>query len=257
VNAAARGEAAGGDDAVRGGRPEGGGQALTRWVVRAAPGAEEIVLAALIDAVPAGLEELAGGEFAVYEAPPTLEGVAEVRMELVPDGWATRYHEHLGRVVVGRFAVRPPWVDGEADDLVIDPGAAFGAGTHATTRLCLELLEPGTGPLHDWGAGTGVLSLAAMRSGYEPVLGIDVDTTQLARNGVEALRLDLSADVAPYAPTVVANLPLPTLIAAAARQPQPRRAIVSGFLATEHPRLWDLHTQRRLECDGWAAEVLA
>jgi ribosomal protein L11 methyltransferase len=256
VSAAARGETAMGADAAGGARHQGGGQALTRWVVVAEPGAEEIVLAQLLHAVPAGLEELADGEFAVYEAPPEIPGVAETRMELVPDGWATRYHEHLGRIVAGRFAVRPPWVDGEPDDLVIDPGAAFGAGTHATTRLCLELLEPGTGPLHDWGAGTGVLSVAAMRSGYDPVLGIDVDTTQLARNGVEALQLDLTADLAPYAPTVVANLPLPALSAAAIRQPRPRRAIVSGFLAGEHPRLWDMQALRRRELDGWAAEVL-
>jgi ribosomal protein L11 methyltransferase len=228
---------------------------LTRWVVRAEPGAEEIVLAALTDAFPAGLEELAPGEYAVYGEPPDVP--AEVRTELVADGWATRYHEHLGRVVAGRFAVRPPWVAGEPDDLVIDPGTAFGAGTHPTTRLCLELLEPGSGALHDWGTGTGVLALAARRLGYAPVLGIDTETEQAAANGVETARLDLTAEPAPYAPTVVANLPLPVLTAAAARQPRPERALVSGFLASERPRLWDMRTLERRELGGWAAELLA
>ena len=65
----------------------------------------------------------------------------DVVSEPVPDGWERRWHEYLRPVRAGALVVRPPWVDGAADDLVIDPGVHFGAGTHPTTRLCLELLQ--------------------------------------------------------------------------------------------------------------------
>jgi ribosomal protein L11 methyltransferase len=228
---------------------------LTRYIVRARAGASHAVLAALLDAYPAGLEELGDDEFAVYGRPPAIAD-AEVREEVVPAGWATAYHAHLGRVVAGRFGVRPPWVEGEPEDLVVDPGLAFGAGTHPTTRMCLELLPPGSGPLTDWGSGTGVLALAAMRLGYAPVLGIDLDTTQLAVNGVEALRLDLVHERAPYAPVVLANLTRPLLEAVVHVQERPELMIASGFLADERIAMWDMRERERRELEGWAAVVL-
>ncbi len=215
----------------------------------------DAALAHLLDAFPAGLEERADGEFVVYGERPQLAG-AEIREEPVPEGWETAYHAHLTRTE-GRFNVRPPWVAGEPDDLVVDPGTAFGAGTHPTTRLCLELLPEGSGPLADWGAGTGVLALAAARLGYAPVLGIDLDVSQLAVNGVEALALDLTRERAPYAPVVVANLTFPLLHAVGEIQERPQLMIASGFLAGQAPRLWDLRERERRELDGWAAVVLA
>jgi ribosomal protein L11 methyltransferase len=226
---------------------------LNRWVVRPRPGAEEIVLAALLDAFPAGLEEREGA-FVVYGEPPAVD--ASVSVETVPEGWETAYHAHLGRIE-GRFAVRPPWVAGEPDDLVVDPGTAFGAGTHPTTRLCLELLPEGDGPFADWGSGTGVLALAAMRLGYAPVLGIDLDVAQLERNGVEALELDLTRERAPYAPVVAANVPRPVLDEVARVQERPELVIASGFLAGDVPALWGMRELERRELDGWAAVVLA
>ena len=151
--------------------------------MRALAGAEYAVLAGLLDAFPAGLEELVDGEFVVYGEPPDLPGIAEVRREVVAPGWETAYHAHLRRVVAGGFAVRPPWLDGEPGDIVIDPGTEFGAGSHPTTRLCLELLwtarpvRPPPGArfaFADWGAGTGVLAIAAARAGFSPVLAVDV-----------------------------------------------------------------------------------
>jgi ribosomal protein L11 methyltransferase len=227
---------------------------VTRWVVRARAGASHAVLAALLDAYPAGLEERGDDEFVVYGDRPEIAG-AEVREEVVPPGWETAYHAHLTRIE-GRFNVRPPWVAGEPDDIVIDPGAAFGAGTHPTTRLCLELLPAGSGPLADWGSGTGVLALAATRLGYAPVLGIDLDISQLAVNGVDALRLDLAHERAPYAPVVVANLTFPLLEAVARVQERPELLIASGFLAGQAPALWDMRERERRELEGWAAVVL-
>jgi ribosomal protein L11 methyltransferase len=226
---------------------------LTRWVVRARAGASHAVLAALLDAYPAGLEERGDDEFVVYGDRPAI-AEADVREEAVPPGWETAYHAHLTRIE-GRFNVRPPWVDGEPDDIVIDPGAAFGAGTHPTTRMCLELLPPGSGPLADWGSGTGVLALAAARLGYAPVLGIDLDISQLAVNGVDALRLDLVHERAPYAPVVVANLTRPLLEAVVGVQERPELLIASGFLAGDELSLWDMRERERRELEGWAAVV--
>jgi ribosomal protein L11 methyltransferase len=227
---------------------------LNRWVVRARAGASHAVLAALLDAYPAGLEERGDDEFVVYGDRPEIAD-AEVNEETVPPGWETAYHAHLTRIE-GRFNVRPPWVEGEPDDIVVDPGAAFGAGTHPTTRLCLELIPEGSGPLSDWGSGTGVLALAALRLGYAPVLGIDLDISQLAVNGVEALRLDLVHERAPYAPVVIANLTRPLLEAVVAAQERPELLIASGFLAGDELSLWDMRERQRRELEGWAAVVL-
>jgi ribosomal protein L11 methyltransferase len=152
--------------------------------------------------------------------------------------------------------VRPPWVAGEPDDIVVDPGTAFGAGTHPTTRLCLELLPEGSGPFADWGAGTGILALAAARLGYAPVLGIDLDVAQLEANGVHGLALDLTRERAPYAPVVAANLTRPLLEAVARVQERPELLVASGFLSGEEVAPWDMRERERRELDGWAAVVL-
>ncbi len=86
-----------------------------------------------------------------------------------------------------RFLVRPTWNEGEPqpDDLVItiDPGMAFGTGTHETTTLCLEGLEetliPGERVL-DMGTGTGILAIGACLLGAGFVYGVDVDEQAVA-----------------------------------------------------------------------------
>ena len=234
---------------------------LTRFVVRVHEQFAGAALARLLDAFPAGLEERGAAEFAVYGPPPELPGLISVTREVVQDGWETAYHAHLTRVVAGRFAVRPPWVAGEDDDLIIDPGTAFGAGTHPTTRMCLELLPEGSGAFADWGAGTGVLAIAATRLGFSPVLAIDLDAAAInAAPGVEALALDLTREPAPYAPVVVANLTLPLLQAAAQVQRRPELLIASGVLAEQAGEVaaaFGMAERERRELDGWAAVVLS
>ncbi len=123
--------------------------------------------------------------------------------------------------MVGRLAVRPPWIAGRDDDLVIEPGVSFGAAAHPTTQLCLELLqELPHGPLADWGCGSGVLAIAAARLGFAPVVAIELDpaAASLARENAARERGGrarcVTGDVtreAPWAPTIVANLTLPLL----------------------------------------------
>ena len=155
-----------------------------------------MVLAALIDLAPSGVEQVDGEgfvEYAVYGAPgelPSLpEGEADVggvrvsvRGEEVPDDWAERWKRfHAPVLIAGSLYVRPPWeepaVRPGVTEVVIDPGRAFGTGAHATTRLSLELmldLDP-AGSFADLGCGSGVLAIAASKLGFDPVIAFDSD----------------------------------------------------------------------------------
>src|SRR5919201_3909516 len=147
---------------------------MIRLAVRARAEDGEQVLAALLELAPSGVEQVDGDgwvEFALYGAPgelPSLpEGSAEVagarvsvRGEPVPDDWNERWKRfHAPVLVGGRLWVRPPWeapaVRPGVHEIVIDPGQAFGTGTHPTTRMSLELmleLRP-RGSLVDLGCG--------------------------------------------------------------------------------------------------------
>ncbi|MBJ7519207.1 MAG: 50S ribosomal protein L11 methyltransferase [Solirubrobacteraceae bacterium] len=255
----------------------------------------DIALAELLSLVPAGVEERDLGdriEYAVYGAPgeipslPDLQAAAggvlvEVITEEVADDWGERWKAFHQPITIGdRLHVRPPWADAPpagTQDIVIDPGQAFGTGAHDTTRLCLELLlelEPG-GELMDLGCGSGVLAIAAAKLGWDPVRGVDhelesVDATRenAAVNGVEVdvSRFDLLRDgPAPTAPTMVANLLRPLLLAVARagfRGSVPERLIISGLLreqADEVAAAFGVHglqeTARR-EGGDWAAVLL-
>ena len=180
----------------------------------------------------------------------------------VADGWERAWHDHLERVVVGSIAVRPPWIAGRDDDLVIEPGLSFGAAAHPTTRMCLALLQelPRTG-LADWGCGSGVLAIAAARLGFAPVVGVELDpaAASVARDNARANGVEVEVCVgdvtrgAPLAPTVVANLD-----AAAAERASPGRG-AHGRLRRSSPgsrRTWPGVVVERRELDGWAALVL-
>jgi ribosomal protein L11 methyltransferase len=115
------------------------------------------------------------------------------------DAWADAWKRHYHPVRVGKhILIKPAWVDitPERDDIVIelDPGMAFGTGTHPTTQLCLMACEwfvrPAT-TMVDIGTGSGILSIAAAKMGCYRVLALDTDEMavkaareNIARNGV-------------------------------------------------------------------------
>ncbi len=112
------------------------------------------------------------------------------------EAWKANYHPvRLGR----HLLICPEWIKIKTapDDVVItlDPGMAFGTGTHPTTQLCLEVLEERVQPgmqVVDLGCGSGILSIAAAKLGADSVLAVDIDPIAVtatqqntARNGME------------------------------------------------------------------------
>lgn len=97
--------------------------------------------------------------------------------------WAEAWKQHYHPIRIGKkLLIRPLWVEfqTEPDDIEItlDPGMAFGTGTHPTTQLCLEALEDTVTPgitVLDLGSGSGILSIAAVKLGAAQVLGLDTD----------------------------------------------------------------------------------
>lgn len=256
---------------------------LVRLAIRVRAADAELALAQLLPLLAGGAEERSVGEtveYALYGLPDelpdeaalrALAGDAVVAVERAPvaGGWETAWHAHLGRVEAGGFAIRPPWVVGPDDDLVIEPGMTFGAAGHPTTRLCLALLADvaAGGPLCDWGCGSGVLAIAAARLGFAPVSAVDNDPAAVALARENAVANGVTVAVAerdvtrdpPAAPVVVANLTLPLLQAAARAGRRPERLIASGVLAGQAdavaPAFGLPERARRLE-DGWAAVLL-
>jgi ribosomal protein L11 methyltransferase len=102
-----------------------------------------------------------------------------VKEEDWAEAWKAHYHPlRIGR----RLYIRPLWIDADtaSDDIVIslDPGMAFGTGTHPSTQLCLEALEDLTQPgvrVLDLGSGSGILAIGAAKLGASHVLALDID----------------------------------------------------------------------------------
>ena len=127
------------------------------------------------------------------DAWPTLAEVVPGRTRHEPQDWnATWSEDYRGVRLSRRIRVAPPWEELEelpGEVLVrVDPGMAFGTGTHFTTAVCARLLDGWLdrwrGPLPpsalDVGCGTGVLALAARALGATPVMGVDVDPDAIA-----------------------------------------------------------------------------
>jgi ribosomal protein L11 methyltransferase len=194
----------------------------------------------------------------------------------VPDvDWVARFREGFRAFDAPPFRIVPAWDRGlEMSDriLVLEPGRAFGTGTHESTRLCLSLLgslRRSLGTVLDLGTGSGILAIAAARLGSPRVFALDCDEDAVEEaqrharmNGI-VLRLVRGSLTEPFAPgsafdTIVANLTAPIL-----RELLPRlealrwrRLVASGFLEEDVPSLLGLLRGPRttLRTDGeWAA----
>ena len=195
------------------------------------------------DSLLAHLQLLRGGE------------LPELQVEVIEDqDWERSWMDNFQPMRFGRrLWIVPSWhaaPEPNAVNLLLDPGLAFGTGTHPTTALCLEWLD--AQPLQDqclldFGCGSGILAIAGLLLGAEHAVGTDIDTQALdasrdnaERNGIAAERFALylpeqlpekAADV------VVANILAGPLVSLAPRitalvKPGGRLAL-SGILAEQ------------------------
>jgi ribosomal protein L11 methyltransferase len=152
-----------------------------------------------------------------------LAGIAVPVHELrsVPDeDWVARSREQFGPIrVSATLWIVPTWrspPEPDAINLVLDPGLAFGTGSHPTTRLCLQWLErsiAGGETVLDYGCGSGILAIAALKLGARRAVGVDIDPDAVATARANARRNDVAGefleDCAPLtftADVVIANI---------------------------------------------------
>ena len=241
-------------------------------------GAEEAVEYALMEAGATGTEADAAADAAglvrvtaYFEAPPEVERVrgalgealrvyglasSDVRemkfREVEGRDWLAEWKKGWRPVEVGRFVVAPPWSEvGEGPGRLVirvEPGMAFGTGTHETTRLCLAAVEKhfGGGSFLDVGTGTGILAIAAAKLNSSArveacdtdPLAVSVAEENARLNGVAgriAFRVGSVEDATASADLVCANLTadvilplLPALLGVTCG-----RLVLSGILTTQ------------------------
>jgi ribosomal protein L11 methyltransferase len=198
---------------------------------------------------------------------------AEIETEPTPRiDWSERWRAALHAHRLGALTISPPWLareDDAAHTVVIDPGMAFGTGEHPTTRGVIRLLQC---VLHagdrvaDLGAGSAVLSIAAVKLGAAHVFAIEIDNDaignaeeNIARNLVTNRVTMLEGDAAVLLPLVApVDLVLANIISSAliemlptvsASLSQSGRAILSGILHEERDEML-----RVLSDGGWRVE---
>jgi len=246
---------------------------VKRYRLRVPAAQAEPALARMLDLFPGGVEEERDGDDVI------LAGYAErapgggLEAEDVAPGWEDGWRAYHRPVTVGRIWIGPPWwpqpasgawpQPAEAGPLtvVIDPGRAFGTGGHGSTRAALTLLlRLAPQRALDLGCGSGVLSIAAAKLGFDVVAALDIDPLAVgaaaenaARNDVALVveQADVLADPLPPAPLWIANLELGLLRRLLERPDLPPVILASGLLDPE-----TVGGGERVVVDGWAAELV-
>lgn len=177
--------------------------------------------------------------------------------------WQHEWMKHFHPMQFGqRLWICPSWTkppQSDAVNILLDPGLAFGTGTHATTSLCLQWLDAhilGGETLIDYGCGSGILALAALKLGAQQVWAIDNDPQAMTatknnakKNGVTTgLNIDSPEDPIPETvDIVVANIlanPLLQLAPTFAKLLKPQGHIVlSGILQDQAEHLLQRYSQ--------------
>jgi ribosomal protein L11 methyltransferase len=262
------------------------------------PGAAEDAATLLLwEHGTAGVEVRAAGAatvlLAYFEARDGLEerlrhalagiaGAGLARTDVPIVDWVARYREGFRAFHAGGFLIAPCWdVPPAATEpvLIVDPGQAFGTGTHESTRLCLDALATLCTPappasVLDVGTGSGILAVAAALRGARRVFGLDVDPEALrcARRHAALNRVAIGlahADGAGAARAGAFDLVLANVSAAllheardelvAARAPG-GALVLSGFLTEDAGRLADAYAEagrvERLHQGEWSALVV-
>jgi ribosomal protein L11 methyltransferase len=227
------------------------------------------VRALLLDLHPEGFEETER-ELVVY-TDAAGEGrlralFPEVSAERIEPGWEERWREFHRPVWIGPLWVGPPWEQPPPDaiGIVVDPGRAFGTGSHPTTRICMGfLLELERGSLLDIGCGSGVLSVAAAKLGFDPVVAIDREAAAVEaarRNAlandvvIDVRRSDALASELPATHIAIANIDLAS-VEEVAQGLETHVLVTAGYFHSRMPQLPGFtHRERRID-GGWAADL--
>lgn len=164
----------------------------------------------------------------------------------------------------------------DAVNLMLDPGLAFGTGTHATTSLCLNWLEQAdlkNKSVIDYGCGSGILSLAAIKLGAKHVYAVDIDNQALQAtqnnayvNHITESQLSISSPEALQNPVnlIIANILLAPLINLKERfhqlLPSGMHLVTSGLLEEQAPLLIEAYDSAFNHiateyCEGWSLLV--
>ena len=184
--------------------------------------------------------------------------------QLEDKDWVREWMDHFHPMQFGeRLWICPSWRDvpnPDAVNVMLDPGLAFGTGTHPTTALCLQWLDGldlAGKTVVDFGCGSGILGIAALKLGAARVIGIDIDPQAIQasrdnaeRNGVaDQIELYLPADQPQdvEADVVVANIlagPLRELAPLIAGHGKPGSLMaLSGVLESQAPELETIYGQ--------------
>ncbi|ONO48708.1 50S ribosomal protein L11 methyltransferase [Burkholderia cenocepacia] len=220
------------------------------------------------DHEPAVLLAAAANEIGLAETPKF------VVREVEEQDWVRLTQSQFEPIPIGeRIWVVPSWHDAPDPDalvLELDPGLAFGTGSHPTTRLCMEWLEQSVKPgqsVLDYGCGSGILAILAKKCGANPVVGIDIDpqAVESARQNSERNRAEVTYGLPDACPDgefdiVVTNIlsnPLKLMASMLASKVKPGgRIALSGVLARQadevaavYARYVDISVWR--EHEGW------
>jgi ribosomal protein L11 methyltransferase len=161
-----------------------------------------------------------------------------------------------------RLWICPSWrdvPDPNAVNVMLDPGLAFGTGTHQTTSLCLrwlDRLELSEATVVDFGCGSGILGIAALKLGAKRVVGIDIDPQALLASQDNANRNDVGEQIELYLPEhqpeLQADVVLANILAAPLRELKTvitnyckvgGKLVLSGILDNQAQEISDLYSQ--------------
>lgn len=255
------------------------------WLsVRVRPGSQrDAVVAALFRLGAQGIQEV-GDQLVTLLANETLAddvtcavltASPDARVETEPAprvDWSERWKASLHAHDLGPLVVAPPWLADDTDasrTVVIDPGMAFGTGEHPTTRGVIRLLPSilrGDDRVADLGAGSAILSIAAVKLGARYSFAIEVDPDAIgnaeenvARNGVgdrvtvlegdASLLLPLVAPVDVVLANIISSVLLQLLASIANALAPDGHAILSGILREERSEMLTA-----LDAGGWRVE---
>jgi ribosomal protein L11 methyltransferase len=209
----------------------------------------------------------------IYELPSSSVRDMNLR-ELANRDWLEEWKKTWQPVEVGRFVIAPPWTDvSDAPDRIIiriEPGMAFGTGTHETTRLCLDAIQKHFtgGSFLDVGTGTGILAIAAAKMFPDARIeacDTDAEAIEIARENAAANNVEVEFRIGSVEETTLsADLVCANLTADVILQILPNligvtcgKLILSGILETQVEQIVNALPETEITQDGeWVAIVV-